>query len=39
MSKDEYKTLIIELLDKIQSRKFMKQIYTIVLLHTNKTGE
>ena len=32
-----YKELIIEMIGKIENERFLKQIYTIILLETRKT--
>lgn len=33
---EEYKKLIVKMLDKIESEKFLQQIYTIVSLHLER---
>ena len=35
---EEYKKLIIEMVEKINDEKFLKQIYTIIIRHTRKAG-
>lgn len=35
---EEYKKLIIEMISKIENERFLKQIYTIILLERRKAG-
>lgn len=35
---EEYKKLIIQMIEKINDEKFLKQIYTIIIRHTRKAG-
>ena len=35
---EEYRKLIIDMVNNIENEKFLKQIYTIILLHIRKTG-
>ena len=35
---EEYKSLIIDMINKIDNEKFLQQIYTIVLKHVRRTG-
>ena len=35
---EEYKRLIIDMIEKIENERFLKQIYTIVLMQIRKAG-
>lgn len=35
---EEYRSLIIEMISKIENERFLQQIYTIVLKHVRRTG-
>ena len=35
---EEYKSLIIDMINKIDNEKFLQQIYTIVLKHVRRAG-
>lgn len=35
---EEYRNLIIDMINKIENERFLKQIYTIVLMQIRKAG-